>query len=671
LGKRPFRNPNPTVLNTSLDGPKGKTMSTQQLVTRLEKARDAYYNGSPIMTDAEYDTLESSLRQQEPSHPFLKQVGAMAPSSGWQKVRHEIPMGSLAKAQVKAEMEAWWGKSGKAPITVTEKLDGMSISLRYEDRKLTQAVTRGDGVQGEDITVNVLKMKGAVKILPPSSPDILFVRGEIIITHTDFAANFPGESNPRNSASGTSKRQTDLLEKCRHLTVMAYQYLPDGAPLKTKKEEIQALIHCGFHVPFCEQYDTLQEAHDLYDQYVATKRKSLNYDIDGLVVELDDTEAREDLGVVDGRPKGAIALKFPHEEKPTILRSIRWQVGNTGRVTPVAEFDPVSLAGANVKQASLHNISRIEEMVREILPTETLFREGDEILVCRRNDVIPHVEALLNVGYPTKPFQVPTECPACGNTLERDGEYLICPNDEECPAQITGGIKKWVKELEILHFGETMIQALIEFGLIEDAADLYTVDANEAAFLVIAGGRRLGETAAKALTNLHRKKILPLHIFVAGLGIKGIGKTTSQTLIDAGIDTLSKMYKVRISEISGIPGIGDITARNFVLGFEKRAPLIAKLLGNGIQIQMSTGHLKGYSFCLTGFRDPKMSETIEKLGGSVKSGASKTLDYLICQDPTSTSGKAKKARDYNAKGVAKIQLISKEEAWELIKGDGK
>ena len=659
-------------------------MSTNltKLVQRIEAARQAYYHSKPIMSDAEYDALEDALRKVDPNHPALKKVGAPAPSGGWKKVKHAIPMGSQFKAQDDADLANWFSSRGYkdgATLCVSDKLDGFSLGLRYENRKLVQATTRGDGVEGEDITRNVLLMKGAVKMLPPTmggqpTPALVFVRAEGVVTHSDFTANFPGDSNPRNTAAGTAKRQSDPA-KCAFLTVICYQLLPEGRATMNKTAELQALTDAGFYVARWTVCKTAQEVRDTYTGYVDSVRESLNYDIDGLIVEFDDVATREALGDHDNRPKGAIAYKFPHEEKQTTLRNIRWQVGRSGRVTPVAEFDSVNLAGANVKQASLHNISNIADLAAG--GGQDALCEGDTILVARRNDVIPYVEAVIEATEDdTQEFVTPTVCPECGSTLERDGEYLVCRNDA-CPAKITGMLKRWADKIGVLHVGDTFVEAMVEafpFVLDDDVfetrygkkataltpaervalsdsetmdiADLYLLDGDKAADVEY-NGRRLGGSATKALKNLRAKMSLPLHVMVGALGIPLIGRSMAKMIIDGGFGDLSALYKARISEVGAIPKVGQTKAESFVKGFGDKIGLVSKLVAEaGITVQDSNGPLVGKSFCLTGFRDATLADAIERAGGTVKSSVSKALTYLVALDANSQSGKAQKARKY-------------------------
>lgn len=643
------------------------TNNINDLVKKLMTAKDAYYNGKPIMSDAEYDALEDHLRKIDPANAFFGVVGASPTGGKWPKVKHSTPMGSLGKAQEMADMEAWYaGLPNEPELLISEKLDGISLNLRYENRKLVQALTRGDGTIGEDITRNVALMQGVLKMLPTTmpdgtpTPDLVFIRGEIILLHTDFETGFPVEhakwvkgegSNPRNSASGTAKRQSDA-DQCRYLTVKTYQYLPNGmATLPSKEDEFEALLNAGFSLPTYMVCSDLKGVEDLYKQYIDKARAELNYDIDGLVIEINNTQAREFMGEHNGKPKGAIAFKFPHEEQITTLRNVRWQVGNSGRITPVAEFDMVTLAGAQVKQASLHNISNMIGLVHDA-GFEGFPRQDDKILVARRNDVIPYVESILSQNQDANAVQFtpPNLCPACGTVLERDGEYLVC-RGEDCPAQIAGSIKRWVKKIGVLNVGDSFIEALIDAGMIEDIADLYLLDPAEVVDIEI-GGRRAGGIASKALRNLEAKKSLPLHVFIGALGIPLIGRTMAKTIIDGGINSMSKMAKAHISEVAAIPGVGSKKAQAFVLGFNNKLPLIGKLLAqSGITIQTISGPLVGKSFCFTGFRDGDLEAAIEKAGGTMKSGVSKDLTYLVAADPTSTSGKALKARSYGTKVI--------------------
>lgn len=636
-------------------------MTIDSLVSRIQAAKEAYYNGSaPLMSDAQYDACEDELRKLAPEHPLLKQIGAPVPgASGWTKVRHGQRMSSLNKAQTLDEFKAWWASVGKGPLFVTEKLDGASISLRYEQGVLVQALTRGDGELGEDITRNVLMMKGFPKSLFTNLSFTGHVRGEIICKKSDHKIHFPEDSNPRNTASGTAKRQSDP-EPCRHLTVVSYQWVPEGELLPTKEAELALLEVSGFTVPnhYVGQNDLWAES--IYNQYVKTSRDALDYDIDGLVFEINNSQARESWGDLGDRPKAAVAFKFPHAEKQTTLRNVRWQVGNSGRVTPVAVFDVVDLAGAKVEKASLHNVSFYQEVARQIRPSNPILFGGDTILCSRRNDVIPFVEAGIKAAQTeSTPLTIPTVCPDCGFGLVMEGEYLVCNNGVSCPSQKAGAVKRWLAKLGVLGWGDAIIEGLCEKKIIHDPADLYFLTYEQLASLELSG-RVVGSTATMLLENLKAKTELDLHLLVGSLGIPLCARSVCKTIVDAGYDTLGKMATVKIAELSRIPGMGEAKAEAFVSGIEQRKAMIDKLL-KVIKIKgPSTGGLKGMSVCFTGFRSRELEEAIENQGGTIKSSVSKGLTYLVTKDPSSTSGKAEKARAYGT------QIVGVDEMWKLL-----
>lgn len=667
----------------------------QDLVEQLQQAQDAYYNGDPVMSDAEFDALEDELRELDPKNAYFQRVGAKAKKTKWKKVKHSAPMGSLLKVQTEDEFTKWMAdvsakiktaassgdidKADSAQV-VSEKLDGISISLRYEDGKLVSAVTRGDGITGEEITRNVLLMQG----VPKKARDLTgYVRGEIVLKKSDHKKHVPEYKNPRNAASGIAKRESDP-EPCKHLTVICYQLLSERHKITDKAMEFKLLDAIGFTVPSWTLCKTSTEIEKIYADYVKGRREKLDYDIDGLVVECNSLAVMEHLGEHDGRPKGARAFKFPHEEQATRLRDIVWQVGNSGRVTPVAYFDTVSLAGASVSQASLHNVDNIQRLATRC--PQTLLGMGDKILVSRRNDVIPYVEKVLRASSNAR-FAVPTDCPSCGTKLVRSqfqgakpsrddtvlgavaklmvqaqGAYLLCPNGSKCPAQRSGAVKRWVNKLDVKDWGDTLIDALVESGMVKSPADLYGLDEAKLAALTLSGKKVGDSTAKKVMRNLRAKMELRIADFVGSLGIDMWGRSMTQTIVDAGLDTLEKMEDATVAQISAIPGVGDTKAVKFVEGFRRSRKLIDELLAVGVTVKkpITGGKLSGISFCFTGVRDPAFADEILEAGGTVKSSVGKGLTYLVAKDPKSTSGKAKKAR---AQGT---EVISLEEAKALL-----
>lgn len=545
-----------------------------------------------------------------------------------------------------------------------------NCSLKYVNGKLVQALTRGDGETGEDILTNVVRMEG----VPRQIRDFTgHVRGEIILKRSKHKKYVPEYKNPRNAASGIAKRESDPSH-CQYLTVVCYQVISQNHTLATKTTEFKLLGALGFVTPNwflviggqtykdaqgTEHTVTNDPCLTIYEQYVSKDREALDYDIDGLVVEFNDAASMECLGEHGGRPKGARAFKFPHDAKPTKLTQIVWQVGNSGRITPVAVFDPVDLAGASVGQATLHNQSNILKLAAQC--PQGLLGIGDTILVSRRNDVIPFVESVLTPSMNTLRFAIPKNCPSCGHAAQRVGEYLVC-GFTTCPARLAGAVKRWVQKLDIKDWGETLIDALCDQGFVKSPADLYGLDVGVLSSLHL-NGKRVGmSTAQKVMDNLNAKKELRIADFVGSLGINLCGRSIAQMIADAGFDTLEAMEDATVTQLAAIPGMGQTKAEAFVDGLQHTQKLRDDLLAAGVTITKPVvgGKLSGMSFCFTGVRDAALTDSILKAGGAVKSSVGKGLTYLVAKDPKSTSGKAKKARDLGT------QVISLDEAKALL-----
>lgn len=639
-------------------------INADTLAQRLREAREAYYNAQPKMSDAAFDALEAELRWLDPGNAYFSEVGA--PVDGdWPKAQHQMPMGSLDKVQTTEELAVWLASTllHKGEIVlVTDKLDGASIELVYQYGRLKQAITRGDGTVGDDITRNVRLMKGVPQRLKQSS-FTGSVRGEVVCLRSDFRAHFKdaGYSNPRNTANGVMKRQDDP-EPCRHLTVICYDMLPEDGALWSKSSELKRLLDLGFTVPNSTVCRNTVEVQRVYDNYVGSRREELNYDIDGLVLYVDNTEKRLALGEHNMRPKGAVAYKFPHEQKQTVLRTVDWQVGPSGRITPVGKFDTIELSGARVKQASLHNPGYIERLVEKRRASK--LRVGDVVMVSRRNDVIPYVEELITSGSGSA-IDPPRMCPSCSEPTVRQGEYLACINPM-CPAQVSGAIKRWVQKLDVKDFGEALIDALCASGMVKNVADLYVLDEKRVAMLEFDSGRVCGHaTASLALKNLNAKKELPLDVMVGSLGIPLWGRSMVKLLVEAGYDDLDSIRSVEAGDISCIPGIGEMKAQAFFNGINACHGVIEQLLANGVTVaKPASGHLKGTTMCMTGFRDGTLATAFEAAGGSVKGSVSKGLTYLVAADPAGGSSKLAKAREQGTR------VVSRDEMWAIVKRSG-
>lgn len=629
-----------------------------ELVAQLEAASAAYYNGEALMSDQDFDMLEAELKALAPDHPYFNTVGA--PAEGvWEKVTHTYTMGSLSKAQTLEELRLWFMGLGDVPYVASPKLDGISIALNYSQGTLVSAVTRGDGTVGQDITRNVLKMQGVPKNIVDKDP--LTVAGEILISKANFNLHFQGMSNPRNAAAGTALREDG--SGCEHLTILVYRILNRKM---SKGMSMDILHRMGFKtVPlwFCDQAPMVYAA-KLYGDFLQREREAYPFLLDGLVIEVDDPRAQDVLGTTpDGlRPKWAIALKFPHEMATTTLREILWQTGATGRVTPVAVFDCVNLAGAKVIRASLHNRAYIRDLEMGGAPLCV----GDQIRVSRRNDVIPAVEARVASAPIGSPLTTDCgRCPECGSRLVQEGAYIVCKNEAECPAQISGSIRRWISKTGTLHFGDMIINAILAAGMVKTLPDIYHLNAEAVAELNAEDGRKIGGSALRAFNSLHANKELDLSTFVGSLGIPMCGRGILRMLVEAGYDDLNKLAMVSEADLVRVAGVGPIRAAWFRRGFDARKEDILGLLAAGVKIlppkkEVTSDRLRGVTVCFTGVRDGALEVAIAAQGGVVKSGVSKGLTYLVCQDPSSTSGKAEKARQLG------VQLLSLEQMRSLV-----
>lgn len=624
----------------------------QELATKITQARLDYYNQQPTVSDKVFDAWVDELRLLDPTNKAVTAVGAPVTPSEWKKAKHQIPMGSLDKVNLPIELAKWADDHASGEkLFVTEKLDGLSIEVVYEDGKVTQAITRGDGDIGEDVTVNVVKMGGV-----PSQLKDLFgkvsnftgsLRGEIIMCKTNHKLHFADKANPRNAASGTCKRLDGV--GVEYLDVMFYQALGD-VDFKTEKDQFEWLEQYGCAVPNFWTFKDAAEASAHWRKYQDTTREKLDYDIDGLVIRINDMEKQIALGDKDMRPKGAIAFKFDNEARESVLRGITWQVGNSGRLTPVATVDPVQLVGATVTRASLYNMSYIEELGLDI---------GASVLVSRANDVIPRIEETIKgTGTVAK---APKHCPECSGATKFDGENLVCTNTAACPAQIKGRIKNWIKELNLLEWGDTLVEKLVDSGKVADISDLYLLEVDD-----IANLDRLGEkTAKKVLEILWANKEVPLEVFLGALSIPMIGQSTIKAIMNAGCDSLTKFGQLGADQFEQVPGVGPTKAKFLADGLKHNQKLILALLTNGVEIKLrAVGTLTGKSVCFTGSMNTKRP-VLEKMaadaGADVKGSVGKGLTYLVIADPNSTSSKAVAARKLGTK------LISEEDFLDLVK----
>lgn len=613
----------------------------EELTAKLKAANEAYVNATPIMSDEEYDALSDELASLDALNASFKTVGA-PPVSAWVKVKHDHPMGSLDKVNAPEELDAWVASRNMVGETlfVTEKLDGISVQLRYVGGLLRLATTRGDGFTGEDITQNVARMKGVPEVLPKKVSCV--VRGEIILLKSDLAEHFAEYTNTRNTASGVAKRLDGV--GCEHLTVMVYQ-ATEGVKVETEEEAFQALAALGFQVPnrfVCGEGRTPQ---DLWLSYQAGRRDRLDYDIDGLVVRFNNLLKQTMLGDRDLRPLGAVAFKFAAASRATTSRKLIRQTGGTGRITPVVEMDPVTLVGAVVTRASLYNWKYIRDLGFDV---------GAEILVARANDVIPRVLKVIKAtGTVAQP---PETCDVCGGTVVQEGEFHVCSNHEQCPAQITGRIEQWIASLNILEWGQTILEKLVSSNLVRTVPDLYRLTVEQLASL-----DRMGVKSAENLVaTLHAEKVLPLELLLGSLSIPGLATSSIKMAMDAGFDTFDKLSSATLVDLAKIPGFGPVKAATLFKWLASNQGLLASFAEVGVTVKERVqGRFTGSSFCFTGAmknKRPDLEEMVLRLGGEVKNSVTKKLTYLVLADTSTT--KAAAAKKYGTKLLTEDEFLA-------------
>jgi len=621
-----------------------------ELENLINKARHDYYNSTPTVSDAVFDAWVDELSGLKPTSPAVTAVGA-PPVSEWVKVTHSIQMGSLNKVNTLDELSAWimsTGESKTAPLLASEKLDGLSIEVSYVKGTFSRAVTRGDGATGEDISVNVAKMQGIPSKLSKGFTGVL--RGEIILKKSDHTKYFPQYANPRNAASGIAKRYDG--QGCEHLTVMFYK-VAEGKDFETEGEQFLWLSNeMGLLVPnwyITAMTPGIRTPQDLWLEYQQFKRNELDYEIDGLVICLNNIAAQLALGEVDNRPKGSVAFKFAPMTKESVLRRIDWQVGGTGRLTPVAIFDPTPLAGVTITNATLYNWGYIKSLGLSL---------GCKILISRAGDVIPRIEARIDDQKATDVIvEPPMTCPVCGSPTQMEGEYVICPNTAGCPAQTVGRVKRYIVGMGIKEWGDGLIEKLVESKLVTDASDLYRLTEDQLASIDRMGSK----SASTVVKKLKEHYKVSLETLLGSLSIPLCAEATIKMATSAGFDSLEKLKGASIEQLSTVEGLGPVKAQALWTWLQKEGQIVAKLISFGVEIEEKIhGKLTGKSFCFTGASSKprnELEELVKQAGGEVKKSVGKKLTYLVMADANSTSSKAQAARKNGTTCISEVEFM--------------
>jgi DNA ligase (NAD+) len=665
---------------SSEGGAEGDRKRIEELRKLINHHNHRYYVlDSPEISDEEYDQLFRRLQELEADHPEwvtpdspTQRVGAQ-PLDEFGKVEHSIPMLSLDDAFDAEEVAAWGERLARlldespADFVVEPKMDGLAVSLIYEDGRLVRGATRGNGEVGEDVTANVRTIAAVPLRIPLSGegspPRRMEVRGEVYMPLDGFEemnrrreeAGEPPFANPRNAAAGSVRQLDSRIAASRPLSFFAYGLgVLEGATVGGQWEALELARKMGFPVnPNVQRIGGLAEAVDYYNEW-REKRAGLNYELDGIVIKVEDFALQERLGVVGRAPRWAIAFKFPAQEGVTRLLDIRINVGRTGALNPYAVLEPVKVGGVTIKQATLHNQDYIDQ--KEILV-------GDTVVVKRAGDVIPQVVRPLQElrQGSERRFRMPESCPSCGQPVVHPEDEVAhyCVNSQ-CPAQIIRSIEHFVSRgtMDVDGFGQRLARSFVEMGLLGSAADLYYLRPED-----LLGREGWQETSVDNLMrSIEASKDRPLWRLIAAMGIRGVGGTVSEILARQ-FPSLDALMGASQEELESIEGLGLHTAESIVEFFarEPNRRMIERLREAGVRMErmpeeagQPEGALAGKTLVITGTlptlsRD-EATKLIREHGGKVTGSVSRNTDYLLLGENPGAS-KLSKAREL---GVAEI-----------------
>ena len=655
----------------------------EELRRQLELHNFKYYvENAPEISDFEFDAMMRELQELERAHPEFADPNSPSVRVGsdltaeFQTVRHRYPMLSLGNTYSLDELHEFIARiereTGPTDYVCELKFDGTAISLTYEHGRLVRAVTRGDGVQGDDVTANVRTVRTVpLRLRGEGWPDHFEIRGEILMPYASFdrlnaerEAN--GEqlfANPRNAAAGTLKQQSSAVVARRGLDCTLYQLAGDELPFTTHWESLEKAREWGFKVSDAACICRSAAEIDAFIEHWDTARRELPFPTDGVVIKVNDFAVRRQLGFTAKAPKWAVAYKFKAEQALTRLDSVSFQVGRTGAVTPVANLEPVLLAGTTVRRATLHNAEQMALLD---------IRPGDMVYVEKGGEIIPKIIGVDLSQRPadSRPFEYITVCPECGTPLVRyEGEAKhYCPNQGGCRPQIIGRIIHFIrrKALDIEGLGEETVELLYENGLVRDVADLYDLRAEQLAPLP-----RLGEKSAdNIIRSIERSKQVPFQRVLFGLGIRFVGETTAKYLAEhfRSLDAVMKATREELVEADEVGGrIADAIIEYFAE--DENLRIIRRLRDAGLQFEaeareLASESLAGKTFVVSGkfsrSRD-EMKELIEMHGGKNLAAVSGNVDYIVAGENMGPA-KLKKAEKLG------VKIISEEEFFAMIEG---
>lgn len=649
-----------------------------ELCEELEKHNHNYYvMDNPTISDYDYDMLMCELKELEAQYPALVRADSPTMRVGgeslntFEKVEHAVQMGSLQDVfsfeSVNEFVNKCISELKAVQFVVEPKIDGLSVSLEYENGIFTRGSTRGDGFVGEDVTENLKTIRSIPLRLKENVP-YLEVRGEVYMPKDSFydlvkRQEELGEQtfkNPRNAAAGSLRQKNPKITASRRLDIFVFNIQQiEGKQISSHKESLDYLKKLGFKV--VPDYVSVGEYVKIAERIseIGENRANLPYDIDGVVIKVDDLSQRVQMGSTSKYPKWAVAYKFPPEEKQTKLLDIEVNVGRTGAITPVAVFEPVLLAGTSVSRAVLHNQEFISE--RDI-------RIGDTIVVRKAGDIIPEVVKSVAHAENSSPYYLPQNCPVCGKKAVRvEGEAVLRCENPNCGAQLIKNIIHFASRdaMNIDGLGDAIVNQLVENNLISSVSDLYTLKFEDLC-------EQTGfapKSASNLLSAIENSKQMPLDRLVFGLGIRGIGSAAAKLLCER-FNTIDDIISADCEAITSIDGFGEVMAANIVnaMNDEARLAEIEKLRALGLNMSYQSEksddlRFEGKTFVITGtlenMKRDEAKKLIESYGGKVSGSVSKKTDYLLAGEEAGS--KLTKAQELG------IAIISKDELLEMLK----
>ncbi len=608
---------------------------------RIKYYQESYYNGEPEISDAEFDALWDQLAKENPESELLKDIGETA-WEGFEKMEHNMMMGSQDKFNNEDDFRRWLKvKKITFPILLQHKLDGLSIELQYLGGVFHKAITRGDGLIGDDVTRNVSRMEGV-----PLEIDDKFtgsIRGEILLKNDKFEKYFKDAKNPRNMASGITKRKSG--EDCDLLSVVVYD-AQGSIGFETETEKFCFLGDDGhFETAYTKFCNSAEEILKERDKIVAI-RDDLNVAIDGIVLK-QDIIVMSDLS--RKRPEYQRAFKFETEEVVTKLIDIEWS-RNGYNYTPVAILEPVDLMGSTIRKASLANLDNIAKLNIKI---------NDDVLIHKAGEIIPQILKVVEESENRYNKPPPEFCEVCGEDLTITGTRVYCPN-LDCNGRKFHRLERWIAKTGVKGFGPALLNFLFDQKFVINIQDFYTLDLNR-----VLAETNLKKSLEKAFVNLYKVKEMKLEAFVSGFDIEGIGEGVVKFAIDGGYDSLQKLFEATIYDFIQVEGFSEGRAQLLYDAiddlYDEMVDLTSFVSIKEIK-EEAAGKLNKASFCFTGkleqVKRAEAQEMVTANGGVVSSGVNKDLDYLVTNQPGSGSAKNKKAEAFGTKLITEDEFLT-------------